>query len=530
MLRFSNIKLSIDEKTEAVQEVIRKLIGNREWKSFRLVKKALDARNRNQAYFIYTVDIELPEEEKILPQIEWNSVELISPEPELNIKFHGAPKNRPLIIGSGPAGMFAGLALAEAGCKPLIIERGEDVKKRTSSVQKFWNKGLLNPQSNVQFGEGGAGTFSDGKLMSGIKKDSYTSKVFAELVEAGAPEEILYLAKPHLGTDKLAQIVANIRKKIESLGGEYRFNQKLEDLVIKDGKIVAVKVLSAEGEYEIPAESVILAIGHSARDTFEMLHKRGVEMQSKPFSVGVRIEHPQELINKALYHNFFKHPAIGAADYKLSVHLPSGRSAYTFCMCPGGVVVAAASEPERVVTNGMSYYARDKENANSALLVGVNPTDFGSNHPLSGMYFQQEIEHKAYLAGGSNYSAPAQLCKDFLQKKTSFKEGNVKPSYTNGVKWGNLDELFPFYISNTLREAIIEMDKKLHGFNYPDAILTGAETRSSSPVRFTRGEDNQSPLKGLYPCGEGAGYAGGIVSAATDGLKTALKILDSNHL
>lgn len=526
MLRFSNIKLGIDEQPQALQNFVRGLLGGLKWQSFRLVKKALDARSRSQAYFIYTVDVEVLEEADILPQIKWDYVEVLTPEPPLRIqKLPQPPVVRPLVVGSGPAGMFAGLALAEAGYCPIIIERGEDVEKRTASVRRFWDGGSLNPQSNVQFGEGGAGTFSDGKLMTGIKKDIYTAKVFDELVEAGAPEEILYLAKPHLGTDKLALIVANIRKKIQSLGGEYRFGQRLDDLVIKNGRLAAVKIVSETETYELPAKHVILAIGHSARDTFEMLYRRGIEMQGKPFSVGVRIEHPQELIDKALYHNFAGHPALGAADYKMSVHLPNGRSAYTFCMCPGGVVVAAASEPERVVTNGMSYYARDKQNANAALLVGVTPTDFGSDNPLSGMYFQREIEHLAYFAGDKTYRAPAQRCADFLKQRPSRAAGSVIPSYSNGIVWGSLDNVLPAYVADTLRSAIVEMDKKLHGFNYADAVLTGAETRSSSPIRFIRDGGCQSPLAGLYPCGEGAGYAGGIVSAAVDGLKTALSLL-----
>lgn len=525
MLRFSNIKLSIDAAPDALPLFIQGLLGNEKWLSFRLVKRALDARSRAQAFFIYTVDVEVADETKIFPKLNWPYVEVLTPEPPLQITRRIAPKIRPLIVGSGPAGMFAGLALAEAGCCPLIIERGEDVQNRTATVNRFWKNNILNPQSNVQFGEGGAGTFSDGKLMTGIKKDIYTTKVFAELVEAGAPEEILYLAKPHLGTDKLAVIVANIRRKIESLGGEYRFNQKLEDLIIRNGKLNAVKIASAGRVYEQPVENVILAIGHSARDTFEMLHKRGINMQSKPFSVGVRIEHPQELINKALYHDFANHPVLGAADYKMSVHLPNGRSAYTFCMCPGGVVVGAASEEERVVTNGMSYYTRDKENANAALLVGINPSDFKDDSPLSGMYFQRELEHLAYVAGEKSYKAPAQLCADFLNGRSSRCAGSVKPSYSNGVVWTEINTILPSYVTETLRLAIIEMDKKLHGFNYPDAVLTGIETRSSSPVKFIRDENNQSPTAGLFPCGEGAGYAGGIVSAAVDGLKTALNLL-----
>lgn len=526
MLRFSNIKIPVDAGKEVLEQEIQKQIGAHKIIHWQLVKKAIDARSRDCIYFVYTVDVDVADEDEVLAKSPWKYIEKALPNLPLQIKKVTSSSIRPLVVGSGPAGMFAALVLAQAGLEPLIIERGSEISRRHQEVDTFWQKGKLNLNSNVQFGEGGAGTFSDGKLMTGIKKDAHTAYVLQTFVDAGAPKEILFLAKPHLGTDNLIKIVANIRKKIESLGGEYRFNTQLKDISVKDGKIVSAIVCDAAGrEEEIITNAIILAIGHSARDTFEMLYKRQVPMTAKPFSVGVRIEHPQSLINKALYHKYWNSPYLGAADYKMSVHLPNGRSAYTFCMCPGGVVVAAASEQNAVVTNGMSYYARDKQNANSALLVGVTPEDFGTSHPLGGMYFQRNIEQKAFLAGHKTYQAPAQKCGDFLKNIPSQSAGEVHPSYSCGVIWGNLDTVFPDYVTETLRLAIKEMDKKLHGFNYPDAVLTGAETRSSSPFKFLRGEDNQSPVLGLYPCGEGAGFAGGIMSAAVDGIKTALNLL-----
>lgn len=528
MLRISNIKaplsLPLSELPDFLAEILK---TSKPFSSFRLIKKAVDARSRSQTFFVYTVDVETPEEETILKYKHWPFIDKVNPQQALQIPHCRKEEKRPFIIGSGPAGMFAGLALAKAGLRPLIFERGQPVPIRQKDVENFWQSGTLNPDSNVQFGEGGAGTFSDGKLMSGIKKDVYTAEVFAELVAAGAPEDILYLAKPHLGTDKLALIVQKIREKIVSLGGEYLFGHRLEDLVVKDKKLQAALIRKPNGEImEFPASELLLAVGHSARDTFEMLYKRQIPLVPKAFSIGARIEHPQSLINKAIYHENVAHPALGATDYKLSVHLPNGRSLYTFCMCPGGVVVSAASEPERVVTNGMSYYARDKKNANAALLVGVTPQDFGGDHPLQGMYWQRELEHKAYLAGEKTYKAPAQLVKDVLQNRVSVKAAGVQPSYSRGVVWGDLGKVLPDYVMETFRLGILEMDKKLHGFAMPEAVLTGVETRSSSPIKILRDEQFESPVKGIFPCGEGAGYAGGIVSAAVDGLKTALSIID----
>ena len=526
MLRISSLKLNLGASEAQVREECRRVLQTTQpFKSFTVVKKAFDTRSRGHGYEIYTIDVEFEAEEQILAAATWPHVEKIKPLPPLSVPRLKTSGLRPLIVGSGPAGMLAGLILAEAGLNPLIIERGRPVAERQRDVKDFWQNRKLNPESNVQFGEGGAGTFSDGKLMTGIKKDAVTAKVFAELVEAGAPEEILWLSKPHLGTDKLAEIVPNIRKKIISLGGEYRFEHKLEGLIVKNGRLTAVRIAGGGKTGELPAENVILAIGHSARDTFEMLFAAGVPLTAKPFSVGVRIEHPQELINRAVHHNLAGHPVLGAADYKLSVHLPNGRSAYTFCMCPGGEVVAAASEPGRLVTNGMSYYARNKVNANSALLVGVDVRDFGDETPLAGMYFQRRLEEMAFRTGGAGYKAPAQKVSDFLAHRPSSGWGSVKPSYSCGTAFACLDDCLPDYVCKTLRLALPELDKKLHGFAFPDAVMTGVETRSSSPLRMIRGETGESPLKGLYPCGEGAGYAGGIVSAAADGVKTALQII-----
>ncbi len=486
--------------------------------ALRILKQAVDARRKNNIRYVYTLECKLsgqiltPKDKDITA----------APEEEIfNLDPRPAGALRPLIVGSGPAGMLAGLALAEAGLKPLILERGKDVLSRRRDADLFWQTGRLNVNSNVQFGEGGAGTFSDGKLMTGIKKDKYVNKVLQEFVSAGAPKEIRYLAKPHIGTDNLAVMVRNIRRKIESLGGEYRFENRLCGLVIKNGCLTAVQIEDRNKQLLLePCKQLILAIGHSARDTFEMLYDQGILMEQKPFSVGARIEHPQALINKAQY-GAVEVLGLGAADYKLAVHLPNGRSAYTFCMCPGGCVVAAASEDGRVVTNGMSEYARNRENANAALLVGVGPADFGSEHPLAGMYFQRRIEQQAFVAGGQTYAAPAQLVGDFLKNIPSRCGGSVLPSYRPGVCWGSLENVLPAFVTSTMQAAIVQMDKKLHGFAMPDAVLTAPETRSSSPVRIIRGEDMQSNVKGIYPCGEGAGYAGGITSAAADGLRVA---------
>jgi hypothetical protein len=530
MIRINNIKANLDVDAAGLKEIVSMKTGlePERIKSLKIAKKSVDARNKSNVQFVYALDMEVfGDEDYIASILAWKDIVQIKETASLSFATKPlAGGLRPVVAGTGPAGMFAGLALAEAGLRPILLERGKAVSERRKDVEAFWQTGHLKPESNVQFGEGGAGTFSDGKLMTGIKKDAFTARVLQELAAAGAPEEILYLAKPHIGTDKLAVVVRRIREKIISLGGEYRFENRLEDLIIRDGKLTGLKIAAPGGEiYEQSADKLILAVGHSARDTFEMLHKNGVYIEQKPFSVGVRIEHAQKSVDAAQYGRFAGHPALGAADYKLAAHFDNGRSAYTFCMCPGGMVVAAASEPGRVVTNGMSEFARDRENANAALLVGVEPRDFGSAHPLAGMYFQRRLEEAAFRAGGGDYRAPAQLVGDFLKKQVSTAVGNVNPSYRPGVSFTDLSAVLPDFVTETMRRAIVEMDGKLHGFAAADAVLTGVETRSSSPIRIMRDEHFEANIKGLYPCGEGAGYAGGIVSSAVDGLKTCLAVI-----
>jgi len=526
MIRVNNIPANLNVGLDGLKEIVSIHTGldPENIKSIKIAKKSVDARNKSQVHFVYSLDMEVwGDEDYISTILAWKQIELIKDKPVLTIARRSVPRLRPLVVGSGPAGMFAALALAEAGQQPVIIERGKPVLERQKDVRAFWTSGRLSSASNVQFGEGGAGTFSDGKLMTGIKKDCFAAKVLQELAAAGAPEEILYLAKPHIGTDMLVTVVQNIRKKIISLGGEYRFEEQLVGLGVKDGRLQTAKIQKNDGSvYELPVEKLILAVGHSARDTFEMLYAAGVHIEQKPFSVGVRIEHLQSMIDVAQYGRYAGRPELGAADYKLAVHLPNGRSAYTFCMCPGGEVVAAASETGRVVTNGMSEFARDKTNANAALLVGVNPADFGGTHPLQGMFWQRDLETKAYNLGGRNYFAPAQRVGDFLACRPTSKPGEVIPSYRPGVTWTDLSLLFPEYVTETLQLALTEMNRKLKGFSHPDAVLTAVETRSSSPVRILRDETYQSNIRGLYPCGEGAGYAGGIVSSAVDGLRVCL--------
>jgi uncharacterized FAD-dependent dehydrogenase len=432
---------------------------------------------------------------------------------------------RPIVVGCGPAGLFAALILAQAGAKPILLERGLDVDSRRRSVSEFWQTGVLDTSSNVQFGEGGAGAFSDGKLKVGYK-DSRKIKILGELVEAGAPPEIMYLSKPHIGTDRLNETVKGIRKKIISLGGEVHFNATVSEIMNKEGKVTGVGFTQNNIKDELYTDNVVLAIGHSARDTFENLLINGVHIEQKPFAVGIRIEHPQEIIDKIQYGDFAGHIALGAADYRMVVHLQNGRGVYTFCMCPGGTVVAATSEKNCLVTNGMSEYRRDGRNANSALLVTVENKDFGSDHPLAGVMFQRKIEEAAFTLGGGGYKAPVQRLEDFLntQKTTSF--GDVLPTYLLGTEFVCVDSYLPDYIANSLRQGISEMGEWMPGFAYPDALLTGAETRSSSPIRITRGDSLEAiGIKGLYPCGEGAGYSGGIISAAVDGILCAEKIL-----
>ncbi|MDE6752664.1 MAG: hypothetical protein K2J59_07850 [Eubacterium sp.] len=531
MIRINEIKLSLEEDESLLKDKAAKIlkINQKYIHTLTIYKKSIDARKKENIHFTYAVDLTIGlDEEQIVSKCKSNKVQLTKPYIYEIPENKRSSKYRPIIAGFGPAGMLAGLILAEAGLRPIILERGKDIDARQKDVNEFWTKRRLDEESNVQFGEGGAGTFSDGKLTTGIKSP-FIRKVLDELYEAGAPEEILYSSKPHIGTDRLAVVVKNIRKKIEKLGGEVWLETKLEKLIVYNGFVQGIQYTKKGKTSDMEADSVIMAIGHSARDTVEMLYNLGAEIIQKPFSVGARIEHPQSLINKAQYGKFAGHEKLGAADYKLSCHGLHERGAYTFCMCPGGTVVAAASEKEGVIVNGMSSLARDGENANSALLVGIEPCDFPSEHPLAGIYYQREIEHTAYLLAGGDYRAPAQLVGDFLAGKESKGLGSVNPTCPTGVTLTNLDECLPQKVSATMKSAIVEMDKKLNGFNMYDAVLTAPETRSSSSVRILRDEFCQCNISGVYPCGEGAGYAGGIVSAAVDGIKCAHAVLSDEH-
>lgn len=486
--------------------------------SWHVHRRAWDARKKSQILLVYTIDAALALD-----------VTTGVPTPEMDYKFPARaahrPQKRPVIIGTGPCGILAGLLLAEMGFCPLILERGKIVRSRTKDTWGLWRRGELDPTSNVQFGEGGAGTFSDGKLYSQIKDPRHLGrKVLEEFVEAGAPAEILYIAKPHIGTFRLVSMVESIRDKITALGGEYRFGAKVDDFDIRDGQIHAV--ILEDGE-RIETEHVILAIGHSARDTFSRLHERGVFMQAKPFSIGFRIEHPQGMIDQYRFGSFAGHPILGAADYKLVHHAKNGRSVYSFCMCPGGTVVAATSEPGRVVTNGMSQYSRAERNANAGIVVGITPADYPGD-VLAGVEFQRRWESAAFTAGGGGYKAPGQLVGDFIAGHASKEFGAVQPSYKPGVHLTDLTPTLPDYAIAAIREALPAFGTQIKGFDRQDAVLTGVETRTSSPVRITRGKDFCSlNVNGLYPAGEGAGYAGGILSAGVDGIKVAEAVAKS---
>ena len=523
MIRVTNVKLPLNERGQVHNEVLRRLgVGASAINSMHIYKESIDARKKDNIQFVYTVDVEADQEGEIIRQLRSSDVQ---ETPELDyerVKAGTTPlKNRPVVVGSGPAGLFAALLLSEQGYRPIVLERGKDVTRRALDVGVFWSQGVLNTESNVQFGEGGAGTFSDGKLTTLIK-DKRCRKVLQDLVSAGAPEDILYSYKPHVGTDILRQVVKGIRERIIANGGEVRFEAKVTDIRIERGAVVAVRINDKE---DLPTTALILAVGHSARDTFSMLLGRGVTLVPKPFSIGARIEHPQALIDEAQYGRYAGHKNLGAADYKLSYHSKTGRSAYTFCMCPGGLVVAAASEDGRLVTNGMSEHARNRSNANSALLIGVSPADFTDNHPLAGLEFQRHYEERAFIVGGGSYRAPAQTVRDFLGERQSLTLGSVVPSYRPGVEPADLSQCLPRYVVSTMREALLDFNRKIRGFAHPEALLTGVETRSSSPVRITRGDDGESNISGLYPAGEGAGYAGGIISAAVDGMKAAEAII-----
>lgn len=525
MIRVSQIKIDIEKSKDKLKPLVSKKlkVSTDNMLDFTIFKESIDAR-RGTITFVYTIDVTVPNEDAILSK----KIPNVTKTPDLTYKMppvlEQPPTERPVVIGFGPAGMFAALLLAQCGYNPIVLERGGSVEERVHAIDQFWKDGILDPESNVQFGEGGAGTFSDGKLTTRVK-DLRGRKVLKELVHAGSPKEILYMAHPHVGTDLLRDVVKSIREEIIRLGGEVRFNTKVDDFIIENDTIRGVVTSKKE---IINSRHVILAIGHSARDTFEKIYAHKIDMVAKPFAVGARIEHPQHLIDKAQYKEFAGHEKLGAADYRLTHQASNGRGVYTFCMCPGGYVVPSSSEPNMVVTNGMSEHARAEENANSAVLVQVNTDDFKSDHPLAGIHLQRELETKAFELGGSNYHAPVQRVADFLAGHSTSAIGSIKPSYSVGVTPTNLHDLFPKAICDALKEGIVAFDKKLSGFAMDDAILTGVESRSSSPVRISRDPETlqSTNLKGIYPAGEGAGFAGGIVSSAIDGLKSAEKLIE----
>ena len=515
MIRFNNIKVREDLSEEELISFLckKERLFLENIKQWHIVKKSIDARNKNDVFYNYTIDMEYDGE------YDLKNVVHIEKEKLEDIVVRRKSNDRPIIIGCGPAGLFCALTLIENGVKPIIFEQGSCVDERVKDIEEFRMNRKLNTLSNIQFGEGGAGTFSDGKLTTGINS-SYCNRVLEVFHKFGAPKEILYINKPHIGTDNLINIIRNMREYIKSLGGEFYFNEKIEDFIIEDGNVIGVV-----GKDKYYSDTVILAIGHSARDTFYKLYEYDVLMEKKNFSVGVRIEHKQSMINDSQYGTVTK-LKLPPAEYKLVYH-GENRSCYSFCMCPGGYVMASSSEENSIVTNGMSEYKRDGENANSALLVNVLTTDLGDN-PLSGIDFQEKLEKDAFVLGGSNYNAPIQRVEDFLNNRKSTFIGEVKPTYLPGVTLSNLNDILPKFVSETLKEGIIYFDKKIKGFAYGDAILTGVETRSSSPVRIIRNEEFLSNISGLYPCGEGPGYAGGIMSAAVDGIKCAIKILEKD--
>lgn len=529
MIRINEIKTALDGTYDDLLGGAAKAlrISKRKILSLEIIKKSLDSRKKDNLFFVYSVDVTVDgDENEILAKSKNKKAAIVEPFTYVMPDNKRTSDLRPIVVGFGPGGMWAALTLARAGLRPIVLERGRDVDARTADVNRFWVTKKLDESSNVQFGEGGAGTFSDGKLTTGIK-DKLCRKVFLDFVEFGAPEDILWSWRPHIGTDKLVQVVKNIREEIKKLGGDVLFSCKLTDIIIANGVVHGVTYTDENGTaVDIETDSVILAVGHSAKDTVEMLWHKGIDVMQKPFSVGARIEHPREMIDRAQYGDFAGHPALGAADYKLANHSLHHRGAYTFCMCPGGTVVAATSDSGAVVVNGMSNYARDGENSNSAILVGVEPEDFGSEHPLAGFKLQREIEEKAFYAGGEDYTAPAQLVGDFLQNVKSSQLGSVNPSCATGVKLGDIRQVLPQKVTEAMAAAIVKWGTQLKGFDRPDAVLTAPETRSSSPVRIVRDEFYQSlKVRGLYPCGEGAGYAGGIVSAAVDGIRCAHAVL-----
>lgn len=525
-IRIINLSLGIDESTDLLKKKIAKKLRMNVDKvgDYKIIKESLDARKKNDLKFTYAINIDLPNEKQLVEKLKDRDILLEKEGYNADI-ICGTEKmqNRPVVVGMGPAGIFAALLLARKGYKPLVFERGEDVDNRSKTVDKFWETGVLNKESNVQFGEGGAGTFSDGKLTTRIK-DSRCDFVLDALVKHGSPEDIIYKAKPHVGTDILKGVVKNIREEIKSLGGDVLFNSKVEEVITENGKVTTIIV---NGD-KVPASDVIFAIGHSSRDTYKMLFEKEVFMEPKPFAIGVRIEHPQKGINENQYGNYATHEKLGAAEYRLTYQSKElNRAVYSFCMCPGGVVVGAASEEGRLCVNGMSYHARDKVNANSALVVTVGPDDYGSDHPLAGMEFQRKYEKLAYELGGSNYKIPVQLLGDFMKDKVTTELRSVVPSVAPNHVFRDLRECLPDYVVTAIKEAVPDFNRKIEGFGHSDSILTGVETRTSAPVTLKRDERLQSiSVQGLYPAGEGAGFAGGIISAAVDGIKVAERIIE----